>query len=297
MNKSFTLIEILVVIVVIGVLSAFILVGMSSITNSANIAKGQAFSNSIRNSLLINLVAEWKFDCNGTCVSDGSTVTTAYTQDVWGSSNAPTISGTPKVYSGNNCISGSCLYFDGSGHISGTVNPISGQAIYTIEAWINVPAGISGSGRRDIIYFNTAYPAFSPCFMTAYKPLIYLHGNNYKYGTLDLRDNKWHHIVFVVTGSQTVDIDNAKIYVDTKSDGTAPYKVDPPVVPSGVFYIGSTYVGYIDNLRIYNAVIATSKIQQSYFVGINKLLKNNGIALDEFNQRIVELKTNLANNE
>jgi prepilin-type N-terminal cleavage/methylation domain-containing protein len=43
MNKSFTLIEILVVIVVIGVLSAFILVGMSSITSSANIAKSQAF--------------------------------------------------------------------------------------------------------------------------------------------------------------------------------------------------------------------------------------------------------------
>jgi len=52
MNKSFTLIEILVVIVVIGILSAFVLVGMSSITSSANIAKVQAFINSMDNAII-----------------------------------------------------------------------------------------------------------------------------------------------------------------------------------------------------------------------------------------------------
>jgi len=62
MSNSFTLIEILVVIVIIGILSAFILVGMSSITNSANIAKGKAFADSTRNSLLGNLKAEIKLD-------------------------------------------------------------------------------------------------------------------------------------------------------------------------------------------------------------------------------------------
>jgi len=48
-EKSFTLIEILVVIVVTGILSSFVLVGMSSITNDARIAKVKAFANSVRN--------------------------------------------------------------------------------------------------------------------------------------------------------------------------------------------------------------------------------------------------------
>ncbi len=71
MSKSFTLIEILVVIVVIGVLSAFILVGMSSISSKANIAKSQVFINSIDNSLLTSRVAYWKLDEGaGTTTSD-----------------------------------------------------------------------------------------------------------------------------------------------------------------------------------------------------------------------------------
>jgi len=57
---------------------------------------------------------------------------------------------------------------------------------------------------------------------------------------------------------------------------------------------GSNYFnGLIDDIRIYNQAISTSEINQNYFVGINKLLKNNGIALDEFNQRLVELKNNI----
>ena len=71
MSKSFTLIEILVVIVIIGILSAFIIVSMVGVSDKARIAKSQAFANSLRNSLLINLVSEWKLnDGSGTTASD-----------------------------------------------------------------------------------------------------------------------------------------------------------------------------------------------------------------------------------
>jgi len=53
MKKSFTLIEILVVIVIIGILSAFIIVSMSGVSQKATIAKGQAFANSLKNALMI----------------------------------------------------------------------------------------------------------------------------------------------------------------------------------------------------------------------------------------------------
>jgi prepilin-type N-terminal cleavage/methylation domain-containing protein len=71
--SAFTLIELLVVIAIIGILSALIIVGMSSTTQKATIAKAQVFSNSLRNSLMNNLISEWKF--NGSGLNDGDNAT------------------------------------------------------------------------------------------------------------------------------------------------------------------------------------------------------------------------------
>jgi prepilin-type N-terminal cleavage/methylation domain-containing protein len=57
-ENSFTLIEILVVIVVIGILSSFILIGINSINENARITKIKVFANSLRNSLLTDIVFE-----------------------------------------------------------------------------------------------------------------------------------------------------------------------------------------------------------------------------------------------
>jgi len=45
------------------------------------------------------------------------------------------------------------------------------------------------------------------------------------------------------------------------------------------------------------SALSQTQIQNNYFVGLNNLYKNKGITLNEFNQRIVELKTNLVKNE
>ena len=65
-KKAFTLIELLVVIAVIGILSGLIVVSMGGITTKANIAKLQVFSNSIKNSLMSDFVAEYRLDGNMT---------------------------------------------------------------------------------------------------------------------------------------------------------------------------------------------------------------------------------------
>ncbi|MFA6374227.1 MAG: prepilin-type N-terminal cleavage/methylation domain-containing protein, partial [Candidatus Paceibacterota bacterium] len=62
MNKSFTLIEILVVIVIVGIISAFIIISMAGISSKANIAKGQTFSNSLKNALMLNMIAQYELD-------------------------------------------------------------------------------------------------------------------------------------------------------------------------------------------------------------------------------------------
>ncbi|MFA5013512.1 MAG: prepilin-type N-terminal cleavage/methylation domain-containing protein [Candidatus Paceibacterota bacterium] len=113
--NAFTLIELLVVIAIIGILSALIVVGMSSATNSARIAKSQVFANSLKNSLMDSLISEWKFD--GTA------------NDSWGSNNGLIVG----AVEGSDCISGKCLAFDGNDSVdyTGTI-----ANVQTISYWI-----------------------------------------------------------------------------------------------------------------------------------------------------------------
>lgn len=109
-QKSFTLIELLVVIVIIGILAGVIMISTSSSIDKANISKLKIYDDSIKNSLLMNLVSEWKFD-------DDSNIG----KDSWGSSHG-TFSGTPvpsyQNLSSRNCLFGGCYSFSGDGCIS-----------------------------------------------------------------------------------------------------------------------------------------------------------------------------------
>jgi prepilin-type N-terminal cleavage/methylation domain-containing protein len=132
MNKSFTLIEILVVIVVIGILSSFILVSMNSITTNADFTKRKAFSNSIRNALLINLVSEWK-------LNEGSG---QIASDSW-KENHGTLGSTsgidvndPTWKTSEECVSYDCLSFDGSfDYVNFGNGEGSSPSSITVEAW------------------------------------------------------------------------------------------------------------------------------------------------------------------
>ena len=61
-NKSFTLIEILVTIVIIGILAGVIMISTSSAIDKASISKSKVFSDSVRNSMLLNLIFESSLD-------------------------------------------------------------------------------------------------------------------------------------------------------------------------------------------------------------------------------------------
>ena len=286
-KTAFTLIELLVVIAIVGILSGLIVVTMNGVTAKANIAKSQVFSNSLRNALMMNLVSEWKF--HGSGILDGGDATTVYTQDTWGTNHGSSITGTLKVYSGNNCIAGSCLYFDGSSYISGGSNLIPSQAFYTIEGWIKIPSSVTGNSNRYLINLSNGEgaPGFSPCFWTAYKPLVYLNSSNYKYGASDLRDDKWHHIVFVVIGSAMADVANSRVYVDGKLEGTGSVSnSNSPVLPTGSFRIGTYYTGYMDGIRVYKEIMPASIIKDQYYIGLNQLLKNGAISSSEYLDRI-----------
>ncbi|MDD5098552.1 MAG: LamG domain-containing protein [Candidatus Pacebacteria bacterium] len=289
MNKSFTLIEILVVIVVIGVLSAFILVGMSSITSSANIAKGKAFLNSMDNSMLLGRVSQWKFDELSTAIHGTTPII-----DSWNNNN-----GTLTTNDGSteklriDCPSSRCIYFDGIDDFIffGNNNNLSfnDQTDWTASYWIYP----TKETWNVLSSNNTAYPYL----MTHTNGSVCLRssGGNYyssNYGLIVL--NKWQHLVVSCTGSSRI----LKIYINGE------YKWSIGGLDNsqmrfnylGIENGGSRFRGSIDDVRVYNQAIPTSEIQQNYFVGLNDLYKNNRITLDEFNQRLVDLKTNLSKN-
>jgi prepilin-type N-terminal cleavage/methylation domain-containing protein len=288
MNKSFTLIEILVVIVVIGVLSAFILVGMSSITNSANIAKGKAFANSLRNSLLINLVSEWKLDGNGS--------------DSWGTNNGTLVGPThlPILKTGPDCVSGSCYQFDA---IDDYINVPDNDSLkimnrITLEVWIN-PVLQAGSWR-GIINRETASTAgytirTTNSYDAASTGIQFQISNGSERNVVSsVNNNKWSHLV------GTYDGNNLKLYINgvllsptPSTDGIA--NIFSALNIGKLSYgSGDFFKGLIDEARVYNESLSSFQINQNYFVGLNKLFKNNCIGLNEFNDRLVELKFNLS---
>ncbi|GMX58746.1 MAG: hypothetical protein MCSN_4000 [Candidatus Microsyncoccus archaeolyticus] len=274
MNKSFTLIEILVVIVIVGILSSFILVGMSSITNSANIAKSKAFSDSLDNSLLLARVSQWKLD--------EGTGTTTY--DSWGTNNGTLTNGPTWVTSG--CISNNCLSFDGTDdYVLTTFNPsnylITGSP-FTVSVWTYIT---DKTTSRNII-------------ATTSTPRFYLRSNDGAVGIgsssiLDcysLNENVWQNLVVVFTGTQIKSFLNVdtKIIKNYGGDGAFPnenMRISINTLP---------FAGRIDELSIYNRELSASQMKQNYFLGLSKLFKNNGITLNEFNERMVELKSSLA---
>jgi prepilin-type N-terminal cleavage/methylation domain-containing protein len=297
MKRSFTLIEILVVIVIVGVLSAFILVGMSSITSSANIAKGQAFANSLDNALLLNRVSYWKLD----------EVNMGTTSDVWGI-NTGTVTGATLTSSG--CVKNNCFSFDGSDDIVNFGNNASlwmGTNDHTVSLWVKFDNAVApqeetlfvcilgGSGAGKAGYWLYRYYTDRLYFRFSDGLISYI--NNYMTPTGAVGGNTWYYVVV------TMDRDGvAQAYINGQIQTGYSLNIsaqtgnlqNSDVLRMGAYSISQyRLAGKIDEPKIYHAITSVSLINEIYYSGINELLVGNEINKDEFNQRIVELKTSL----
>ncbi len=298
MNKSFTLIEILVVIVVIGVLSAFILVGMSSITASANMSKGQAFSNSVRNTLLLNLVGEWKFDELTTAVN------TTPIKDSWGTSNGVMNSddANDKLKTGSECVSGKCIYLDGTGDYM-SVASVPYTSIHgpsTVDVWFRQS---SSAGVQDIFSDSCMewgiYLSGGIVYGVAYYTVT---GTSYGL-------NKWNHVV--LTHEHPTGLTNTKIriYVNGRMIQEGTYTItggnngyyDLPLAlgrdTAGTPCTGTYFNGYVDEFKIYKEGLSSSQIEEEYYSGLGKLMSKSGLKPEEYINRLQELKYSLIGNE
>lgn len=282
-KQAFTLIELLVVIAIIGILSGLIVVSMSGVTTKANVAKSQVFANSLRDSLLLDLVAEWKFDGSG--INDGSNADTTYTQDLFGGYNG-TINGTPLVRTGSNCINGSCLDFNSVGttdYLSTstiTLNPANG---YTFSFWANVQVKATDGGMPfgDLSTQTKSYFWF------------YANGTGIKVtgtgeativgGTVANFNNGWNYWTVTYSGTTANLYRNGVIVLTNASAPSLVFGINRiGMAYSATYY----YKGKLDDLRIFDAPISASQIREQYYAGLNSLLIDGQIDNKEYVSRI-----------
>ncbi|MDD4531468.1 MAG: prepilin-type N-terminal cleavage/methylation domain-containing protein [Candidatus Pacebacteria bacterium] len=281
-KNAFTLIELLVVIAIIGILSGLIVVTMNGVTAKANIAKSQVFSNSLRNALMLNLVSEWNFDGSGK--NDGEVADASYVQDIWAGNNG-TISGTPLVRKGNNCISGSCLEFNGSTDYLSTTSTItlSPTTGYSVSFWANLQAkSVEGSMPiGDLLSQTKSYIWFYNSGTT-----IKITGTGevtIVSGTVPNVYNGWNYWTFTYSGSTAYLYRNASIVLTNLS---------APSLVFGISRIGmaysSSYVtkGKLDDMRVFSSSVPTSYIRDQYYSGLNSLLGTGQIDENEYFQKI-----------
>jgi len=285
MNKlfktAFTLIELLVVIAIIGILSGLIVISMSGVTNKATTAKAQVFSNSLRNSLMLNLIAEYKLD-EGT----GTTI-----NDTWGGGTAtmPVSPATPTWKTDSDCVYNDCLSFDGGDYITYN-NPILGATEATVCAWANRQTLVNGS-------------AYVSDYVSANKNLILGYESegslSFYVGNLTVADyilftgftgGAWHYVCgsFVGSGELAIYMDGVKKNYKTTtiaSIGTTQSTY------SSIGRYASTYYfnGLLDEIRFFTKAINSSQIKEQYYSGLNSLLAKGGITRKEYQERMIEM--------
>ncbi len=205
------------------------------------------------------LVGYWPLD-------EGTGTTT---RDASGNNNTGTLTNGPTWQSGASCKKGGCLSFVGEGnnqYVSCGANLKVTSSQYTVSGWVKIPSTVPGSSRHVMVQIGSSYPTVSPSYSTTQRPLIYLNGSNYRYGSSNVRNDQWSFFSFVVFGNQTNDILNAKIYLNGILElSGATTNSEPPISPNGSCFIGSAYFdGLIDDVRVYNRALSAAEILSIY---------------------------------
>ena len=262
------------------------MISTSSSIDKANFAKAQAFSNSIREELLLNLVSEWTFD-----EEVGVNPTTV--KDVWGNSDG-IVSGNPILKEKTDCVIGKCLQLDGSDYIDfgqGVNNSLKITGSQTFEMWL-YPTDFTA--RRNPM--GKAYGGEGTIVQEIGKYLHYLYGtsglNDSPYQAISsvklLNENQWNYIAI----TRDLTLGNMKLtwFINGEKANSGGANYSSATSSDLSFYIGrgycSNYVGRMDEIRIYNTSLSFANVKQNYIAGLNSMLSNGSISKEEYNERI-----------
>lgn len=242
-RHGFTIVELLIVIVIIGILAAITIVAYNGISERARLAAATQYDSSLKDRYLSDAVGYWNFDeCSGSKVTNTA-------------SNAPTpsssITGTATWSTDTPTGSGCSLSFNGSTSIDTGVT--LSNTFYSKSAWIkstssnsaqNILSDSSSSSSDDAFFLANGYAAAG-------------HNSNWYYVSYPpvLNDGKWHFVGVTFTQNANGTSGTMVLTVDGKTVSTNP---NVPLMANaaatdqaiGDFGGGSYFVGLIDDVMV-----------------------------------------------
>lgn len=237
-QTGFTIVELLIVIVVIGILATIGVIAYNGVQDRARVSRGLAFASQMKKKLHLETTGNWQMnECSGTSVGSGdeSNATSGVVGTAAWSTDTPT---------GTGCS----FQLNGSTRI--TTQAILAANYYYKGAWVKFS---TCSGNLNIISSpdtgGTDAPLYAPsCRVQA----GHYDGTSANYGRVTspntLTTGKWYHIA--------VEFDNGtyRLYEDGKQVATTTGHL--PVTPIvagvniGAHRTGSTLTGLIDDVVV-----------------------------------------------
>ncbi|MCK9393357.1 MAG: LamG domain-containing protein [Candidatus Paceibacterota bacterium] len=289
--KGFTIIELMVTIVIIGIITSIIYINYTQESSyQASLTKAKAFATSVPISLAANFVSEWKFDGD---TDIGSAATADDLKDTW-SENDGTLSSSPIIRGGNDCMSGKCIDFDGTDDFISfdSDDTLNMTDALTISFWVKrlgrvgedniiVSKDDANSNRQYVVYFTNNNTIKFTIFGSSANTAIIS-------STVFSSLNQWIYVTatykYVSDGTSIMDL-----YVNGEKDSTQITNAVGPINTSstpliigddGETTLNKTLRGVIDDVRIYDVALTTAQVKKEYFTKSGNLhQKTNKIYL------------------
>lgn len=255
-QSGFTLLELLVVIGIIGILGAVVVVSTNSARESARLAAGEQFHQSLRNRLGDRTGGLWTFDDSGATLQDGS-----------GNDNDGTINGAVSVAGKTD----DALQFDGSDDFVEFEKPFFNLLArrFTVSLWAKP---LSTPAENEVIFYHSENGEFLIGYTGTDDPPANRFFFSYKLANgiwdgvragVKSPPDKWYE----VSAQFDEFADEAHIYIDGRLSGTAapgnalfsdPKKGTPAIgaLDRRVAGLGTRdhFHGIIDSVRLYGGV-------------------------------------------
>lgn len=257
-QRSFTLVEILMVIGIIGLLSSLTLIIVREAKEKARITGLLNFSASIKHAFLVDIVGEWEFEDTPNDSSynnlDGGWV---------GSSS----------YVPNDASSqlGKAAQFDGNNYVQ-VIDPGDESLLdidneITIELWIKI-SELGNKPWRCVVCKDKAYELR---IKKDGRASFRLRGEDKSWYENEPSENifkfeteKWYHYVGTWNGSEM------KVFVNGEEKGEPVYFSESIDENEKNLVIGGDIIGIIDGVRLYNKSFTSAQIKKLYAEGINE---------------------------
>ncbi len=204
---------------------------------------------------LVNLVGHWTFDGDfGGVVLDQS-----------GHGGNAILDGNVQVVPG---LEGDALEFDGSGYAEAPDHMgVIDTASRTVMAWIKTADygeiaswGQNVAGQKWIFRVQESNGTLGAIRVEV--------NGGYQVGSIDLRDDEWHHVAAVLADDGSPDVNEISLYVDGFLEANSAQLDEAIATAEGVVRIGQSpwgtrpFFGLIDDVRIYDKPLTEDEMRQ-----------------------------------